>query len=70
LGGAAGGAFLYLIMVYAVAPALNTDISDFTPGGPFVVAHLVYGAIVAGFVCWRRQGVSASRSTVAAAGVA
>jgi hypothetical protein len=35
LGGAAGGALLYVIMVYAVAPALNTNISDFTPRAPF-----------------------------------
>jgi hypothetical protein len=62
LGGAAGGALLYVIMVYAVAPALNTNISDFTTRGPFFIAHLVYGATVAAFVYWRRHAgvVSAS----------
>jgi hypothetical protein len=67
LGGAAGGALLYVIMVYAVAPALNTNISDFTPRGPFFVAHLVYGATVAAFVYWRRHaGVLAASGPLAA----
>jgi hypothetical protein len=67
LGGSAGGALLYVIMVYAVAPALNTNISDFTPRGPFFIAHLVYGATVAAFVYWRRHAgvVSASDSLAA-----
>jgi hypothetical protein len=55
LGGAAGGALLYVIMMYGVAPALNTNISDFTPRGPFFIAHLIYGATVAAFVYWRRH---------------
>jgi hypothetical protein len=62
LGGAAGGALLYVIMVYAVAPALNTNISDFTPRGPFFIAHLVYGATVAAFVYWRRHHAVVSAS--------
>jgi hypothetical protein len=62
LGGAAGGALLYVIMVYAVAPALNSDISDFTPRGPFFIAHLVYGATVAAFVYWRRHAAVLSAS--------
>jgi hypothetical protein len=55
LGGVAGGALLYLIMMYAVAPALNTNTSDFTPRGPFFIANLVYGATVAAFVYWRQH---------------
>jgi hypothetical protein len=70
LGGAAGGALLYVIMMYAVAPALNTNISDFTPRGPFFLAHLVYGATVAGFVYWRRHEPAASASGPLAARVA
>jgi hypothetical protein len=62
LGGAAGGALLYVIMMYAVAPALNTNISDFTPRGPFFIAHLVYGATVAAFVYWRRHHAVVSAS--------
>jgi hypothetical protein len=55
VGGAAGGALLYLLMMYLVAPSLNTNISDFTPRGPFFLAHLVYGATVAVFVYWRQH---------------
>jgi hypothetical protein len=62
LGGAAGGALLYVIMMYAVAPALNTNISDLTPRGPFFIAHLVYGATVAAFVYWRRHHLVVSAS--------
>jgi hypothetical protein len=67
LGGAAGGALLYVIMVYTVAPALNTNISDFTPWGPFFIAHLVYGTTVAAFVYWRRHAavLAASESLAA-----
>jgi hypothetical protein len=53
LGGAAGGALLYLIMMEAVAPHLNRTIVDFTPRAPFFLAHLLYGAVVAGYVYWR-----------------
>jgi hypothetical protein len=70
LGGAAGGALLYVIMMYAVAPALNTNISDFTPRGPFFLSHLVYGATVAGFVYWRRHEPAVSTSGPLAARVA
>jgi hypothetical protein len=70
LGGAAGGALLYLIMVYAVSPSLNTNISDFTPRGPIFIAHLVFGATVAGFVYWRYHQTAAPSSTMLAAGVA
>jgi hypothetical protein len=50
---AAGGALLYLIMLYGLAPALNTDIVNFTPRLPFFFSHLVFGATVGGWVYWR-----------------
>jgi hypothetical protein len=53
LGGAAGGALLYLIMMEAVAPNLNRTIVDFTPRVPFFFAHLAFGATVAAYVYWR-----------------
>jgi hypothetical protein len=53
LGGAAGGAILYLIMMEAVAPHLNRTIVESTPRAPFFLAHLLFGAVVAGYVCWR-----------------
>jgi hypothetical protein len=62
-GGAAGGALLYLIMMYLVAPTLNTNISDFTPRGPFFLAHLVYGATVTAFVYWRQHQPTISAQT-------
>jgi hypothetical protein len=63
VGGAAGGALLYLIMMYLVAPSLNTNISDFTPRGPFFLAHLVYGVTVAAFVYWRQHQPAISAQT-------
>jgi pimeloyl-ACP methyl ester carboxylesterase len=56
LGGAAGGALLYVIMMEAVAPSLNRTIVDFTPRTPFFLAHLTFGAIVAAWVYWRTVG--------------
>jgi hypothetical protein len=53
LGGAAGGALLYLIMMEAVAPHLNRTVVEFTPRVPFFLAHLLFGATVAGYVYWR-----------------
>jgi hypothetical protein len=53
LGGAAGGAILYLIMMEVVAPSLNRTIVESTPRTPFFLAHLLFGAIVAGYVYWR-----------------
>jgi len=53
LGGAAGGVILYLIMMEAVAPHLNRTIVDFTPRAPFFLAHLLFGAVVGGYVYWR-----------------
>jgi hypothetical protein len=53
LGGAAGGAILYLIMMEAVAPHLNRTIVESTPRVPFFLAHLLFGAVVGGYVYWR-----------------
>src|SRR5262249_22473062 len=53
LGGAAGGAILSLIMMEAVAPHSNRTIAAFPPRAPFFLAHLLFGAVVAGYVYWR-----------------
>lgn len=53
LGGAVGGALLYLIMMEAVAPSLNRTIIEFTPRMPFFLAHLAFGATVAAWTYWR-----------------
>ena len=53
VAGLLGGALLYVIMMYAVAPALNSEIVDFTPRVPFFVSHLLFGATVGAFVWWR-----------------
>ncbi|MHB1487826.1 MAG: hypothetical protein ACYCS7_13165 [Acidimicrobiales bacterium] len=58
LGGLAGGGLLYTVMMYAVAPSLNTTIVDFTPRVPFFIAHLAFGATVGAFVYWRRRHVA------------
>lgn len=48
-----GGALLYVIMMYGVAPALNPEIVQFTRRAPFFVGHLLFGATVGAFVSWR-----------------
>lgn len=53
LGGAAGGALLYLIMMEGIAPQMNRTIVDFTPRLPFFLAHLAFGATVAAYTYWR-----------------
>lgn len=53
LGGAAGGALLYVIMMEGIAPQLNRTIVDFTPRLPFFLAHLAFGATVAAYTYWR-----------------
>jgi hypothetical protein len=53
IAGAAGGALLYAIMLYGLAPALNTDVVNFTPRVPFLFSHLLFGATVAGWVYWK-----------------
>jgi hypothetical protein len=53
IAGAAGGALLYVIMVYGLAPALNSEIVNFTPRLPFFFSHLLFGATVGGWVYWR-----------------
>lgn len=53
LGGAAGGALLYVIMMEGIAPQLNRTIVDFTPRLPFFWAHLAFGATVAAYTYWR-----------------
>jgi hypothetical protein len=49
----AGGALLYVIMLYGLAPALNSEIVNFTPRVPFFFSHLLFGATVGGWVYWR-----------------
>jgi hypothetical protein len=49
----AGGALLYVIMLYGLAPALNSDIVNFTPRLPFFFSHLLFGATVGGWVYWK-----------------
>jgi hypothetical protein len=51
--GIAGGALLYVIMMYGFAPLWNTEIVDFTPRVPFLLSHLLFGAIVGGWVYLR-----------------
>lgn len=65
-GGILGGALLYVIMMYLVAPSLNPTIENFTPRIPFFLAHLLFGAIVAGFVYWRRDTARAPAASAAA----
>ena len=68
LGGAAGGALLYVIMMYVVAPSMNSMISDFTPRTPFFLAHLAFGATVGAFVYATRLRASQSRHVGARSG--
>jgi hypothetical protein len=49
----AGGALLYFIMVYGLAPAFNSEIVNFTPRVPFFFSHLLFGAAVGGWVYWK-----------------
>ncbi len=49
----AGGALLYVIMLYGFAPLWNTEIVDFTPRVPFFLSHLLFGAAVGGWVYWQ-----------------
>lgn len=53
VAGLLGGGLLYVIMMYGVAPALNSEIVDFTPRVPFLISHLLFGATVGAFVYWR-----------------
>jgi len=53
IAGAAGGALLYVIMIYGLAPALNSEIVNFTPRVPFFFSHLLFGATVSGWVYWK-----------------
>jgi hypothetical protein len=50
---AAGGALLYVIMLYGFAPLWNTEIVNFTARVPFFLSHLLFGAAVGGWVYWR-----------------
>jgi hypothetical protein len=49
----AGGALLYVIMMYGFAPLWNTDIVNFTPRVPFFISHLLFGAAAGGWVYWQ-----------------
>jgi hypothetical protein len=70
---AAGGALLYVIMMYGFAPLWNTNIVNFTPRVPFFLSHLLYGAVVGGWVYWQlgyagaRAGLRAHRPTLGGA---
>jgi len=57
---AAGGALLYVIMLYGFAPLWNTEIVNFTPRGPFFLSHLLFGATVGGWVYWKLAHAGAS----------
>lgn len=69
----AGGALLYVIMLYGFAPLWNTEIVHFTPRVPFFVSHLLYGAAVGGWAYWRlgpagaRLGLRVHRPTLGGA---
>lgn len=52
-----GGALLYVIMMYVVAPGLNPEIVQLTPRVQFFVGHLLFGATVGVFVVWRSAPV-------------
>ena len=62
----AGGALLYVIMMYGFAPLWNTEIVDFTPRIPFFLSHLLFGAVVGGWVYWQAMHAGARLSAVAA----
>jgi hypothetical protein len=49
----AGGALLYVIMLYGFAPLWNTEIVDFTPRVPFFLSHLLFGSVAGGWVYWQ-----------------
>jgi hypothetical protein len=49
----AGGALLYVIMMYGFAPLWNTEIVDFTPRVPFFLSHLLFGAAAGTWVYWK-----------------
>lgn len=53
-----GGALLYTIMMYGIAPVLNKTISDSTARGPFFAAHLLFGAVTGAYVYWRLTHVA------------
>jgi len=61
----AGGALLYVIMMYGLAPLWNTEIVDFTPRVPFFFSHLLFGAAVGGWV-YRQLGHSRSSTLLQA----
>jgi hypothetical protein len=58
VAGMLGGALLYVIMMYGVAPAVNSEIVQFTPRVPFFVSHLLFGATVGAIVHWRSAAAS------------
>jgi hypothetical protein len=57
---AAGGALLYVVMLYVFAPLWNTEIVHFTPRVPFFLSHLLFGATVGGWVYRRLAHTAAS----------
>jgi hypothetical protein len=58
----AGGALLYLVMMYLVLPWANPLMIHMTPRGPFFIGHLIFG-LVFGLVAYplaRRAALSAT----------
>lgn len=66
VAGAAGGALLFVIMMYGAAPLWNTTIVHFTARVPFFLSHLLFGAIATGWV----YATQAGRESPAVAGPA
>jgi len=57
----AGGALLYVVMLYGFAPLWNAEIVNFTPRLPFFFGHLLFGATVGGWVHWRLAAGAGTR---------
>ncbi|HEV2375375.1 MAG TPA: hypothetical protein VGS19_24845 [Streptosporangiaceae bacterium] len=55
----AGGALLYVIMMYGFAPLWNTEIVNFTPRVPFFLSHLLFGATIGAWVYWQLSHATA-----------
>ena len=58
VGGAAGGALLYVIMMEAVGRSLNHHHRRLHARAPFFLAHLLYGAVVGGYLYWRASATA------------
>jgi hypothetical protein len=58
----AGGALLYVVMMYLVLPWANPLMPDMTPRVPFFVGHLVYGLLFGVVAYPLVRGASARRA--------